>query len=368
MEGLVMSLSPLVGARVFLTGHTGFKGSWLALILAEMGAEVHGYSLAAPTSPSMFEVGRVASRLASHTVADIRDFGRLRSAMLGAHPSLVLHLAAQPLVRRSYREPLETVATNVLGTANLLQAAAEVPGIRAIVNVTSDKCYENRERAEPYGEDEAMGGFDPYSASKGCAEILTAAWRRSFLSGCGVHVASARAGNVIGGGDWAEDRLVPDFLRAIDAGRELVLRSPAATRPWQHVLEPLSGYIMLAERLMGAAADRFTEGWNFGPDPADVRSVRWMAERLCDGMPGGRWSVDPTVQPHEAVLLSLDSSKAMERLGWRSRWDAAEAVRRTLDWHRAWRAGVDMQSFSIGQAREHGIAGLDARASAELAR
>ncbi len=347
-----MSPSPLAGARVFLTGHTGFKGGWLSLILAELGAEVHGYALDAPTSPSFFEVSGVAARLASHTVADIRDLDRLRRAMLDARPAAVLHLAAQPLVRRSYRDPIETITTNVVGTANVLQAVAEVPGVRAVVNVTSDKCYENRERAEPYREDEAVGGFDPYSASKGCAEIVTAAWRRSFLAARGVQVASARAGNVIGGGDWAEDRLVPDFLRAIDCGRELVLRSPNATRPWQHVLEPVSGYLRLAERLLGAEGGRFAGAWNFGPSPSDVRTVRWIVERLCAGVPGSRWGVDQAAQPHEAVQLSLDSSKALERLGWSPVWDAGEAVERTLAWHRSWRGGADMQAFSLGQIRD----------------
>lgn len=347
-----MTGSPFAGARVFLTGHTGFKGGWLALVLSELGAEVHGYALEAPTTPSFFEVCRVKTRLASSTIADVRDAGAVRAAMAAARPSVVFHLAAQPLVRRSYREPLETIATNVLGTANVLQAAFEVEGVRAVVNVTSDKCYENRERAEPYREDEAMGGFDPYSASKGCAEIVTAAWRRSFLAARGVRAASARAGNVIGGGDWAEDRLVPDFLRAIDAGRELVLRSPNATRPWQHVLEPVLGYVRLAERLLGPHGERFAEGWNFGPPPSDVRTVRWIVEKLCEGVPGSRWSVDQAAQPHEAVQLSLDSTKALDRLGWGPVWDAGEAVERTLAWHRAWRGGADMQAFSLAQIRD----------------
>jgi CDP-glucose 4,6-dehydratase len=350
------------GRRVFLTGHTGFKGGWLALLLAEMGAEVHGYALEAPTEPSFFAEARVRGCLASHAVADVRDAARLRDAMAAARPEAVFHLAAQPLVRRSYREPAETFETNVMGTVNLLQACAAVPGIRAVVNVTSDKCYENRERPEPYREDEAMGGFDPYSASKGCAELATAAWRRSFLAPKGVRTASARAGNVIGGGDWAEDRLVPDFLRAIDAGHGLVLRAPGATRPWQHVLEPLSGYLALAGRLLAEGGERFEGGWNFGPAPGDERTVRWMAERLCEGMPGARWGVDPAAgrQPHEATLLALDSSKARALLGWAPRWDAAEAIRRTLEWHRAWRAGQDMRAFSAAQARDHAAAGAAA--------
>lgn len=343
------------GTRVLVTGHTGFKGGWLALMLAELGAEVHGYALDAPTRPSFFAECRVQRLLASHTVADVRDGARLRTAVAAARPEVVFHLAAQPLVRRSYREPAETFAANVMGTVNLLQACAEVPGVRAVVNVTSDKCYENRERAEPYREDEAMGGFDPYSASKGCAELATAAWRRSFLAPKGVQVASARAGNVIGGGDWAEDRLVPDFLRAIDAGKELVLRAPAATRPWQHVLEPLTGYLTLAEALRGGDGARFACGWNFGPAAGEERTVRWVAEQLCLGLPGARWSVDPAAaaQPHEAHLLALDSAKARRELGWLPRWDAQQAIRRTLDWHRAWRRGEDMLAFSAAQMHEH---------------
>jgi CDP-glucose 4,6-dehydratase len=345
----------LSGTRVFLTGHTGFKGGWLALLLSELGADVHGFALPAPTEPSFFEVCDVASRLASNTVGDVRDPGQVLAAVAEARPSVIFHLAAQSLVRRSYREPLETVATNVMGTVHVLQAASEVQGVRAVINVTTDKCYENRERAEPYREHEPMGGFDPYASSKGCSEILTAAWRRSFLQAKGVRVATARAGNVIGGGDWAEDRLVPDFLRAIDAGRELVVRFPAATRPWQHVLEPLAGYVRLAERLVAEDGARDAEAWNFGPAADDVRTVEWLVERLCEGMPGSRWRVDASAQPHEAALLSLDSTKAIGRLGWRPRWDAGEAVRKTLEWHRAWREGRDMRAISIRQARVHGV-------------
>jgi CDP-glucose 4,6-dehydratase len=353
VEGVAVSPAGWHGTRVFLTGHTGFKGGWLALMLAELGAEVHGLALDPPAEPSLFGTARIEGCLASHTVADVRDLGRVRTAMAAARPSVVFHLAAQPLVRRSYREPVETFATNVMGTVHVLQAAGEVGGVDAVVNVTSDKCYENRERPEAYREDEAMGGHDPYSASKGCAELTTAAWRRSLLGPAGIRLASARAGNVIGGGDWAEDRLVPDFLRAIDAGRELVLRSPDATRPWQHVLEPIAGYVRLAEALRSPEGMRFAEGWNFGPAPDDVRSVRWMAQRLCAGIPGASWSVGSGLQPHEACLLALDSSKAHVRLGWQPRWDAAEAIRRTLDWHRAWRAGDDMRALSIAQLREH---------------
>ena len=351
-----MTVDGWTGTRVFLTGHTGFKGGWLALMLSELGAEVHGLALSPPTDPSLFGTARITGILASQVVADVRDRDCVRAAMASVRPAVVFHLAAQPLVRRSYREPVDTFATNVMGTVHVLQAAAEVGGVDALISVTSDKCYENRERPEPYREHEAMGGHDPYSASKGCAELATAAWRRSFLGPRGVRVASARAGNVIGGGDWAEDRLVPDFLRAIDAGRELVLRSPDATRPWQHVLEPLAGYVRLAELLRSLEGERFADAWNFGPAASDVRPVRWVAQELCAGTPGASWSVDRAAQPHEAGLLALDSAKARDRLGWLPRWDAAEAIRRTLDWHRAWRAGEDMRAFSIAQLRAHAAA------------
>jgi CDP-glucose 4,6-dehydratase len=354
-----MTGAPWRGTRVFLTGHTGFKGGWLVMMLHELGAEVHGYALGPPTRPSLFEECRIAGLLASHVVADIRDASRVRGAIETAQPRVVFHLAAQPIVRRSYREPLETFATNVMGTANLLEACRSVPGVRAIVNVTSDKCYENREHESPYREGDAMGGHDPYSASKGCAELATAAWRRSFLSAAGAQVATARSGNVIGGGDWAEDRLVPDFLRALGEGRELLLRAPRATRPWQHVLEPLAGYLTLAERLLGDDGERYASAWNFGPASTDDRTVQWVAERLCAQVPGARWGLDPrpSQHPHEAGLLALDSTRAQSLLGWMPRWNAEEAIRRTVEWHLAWRAGRDMRSFSLEQIRTHAATG-----------
>ena len=340
------------GRRVFLTGHTGFKGGWLSLWLAELGAEVHGYALAPPTEPNLFTTAGVEKRLAASTLADIRDAAKLEQAMQAARPEVVLHLAAQPLVRQSYAEPVETFAVNVMGTVNLLEAVRRTPGVKAVVNVTTDKCYENREWVWPYRENEALGGHDPYSGSKACSELATAAWRRSFLDAAGVQVASARAGNVIGGGDWAADRLVPDFLRALDAGRPLVVRSPLATRPWQHVLEPLSGYLTLAEKLCSEGA-AFAEAWNFGPDEADARPVQWIVETLCARVPGAAWQHDAAPQPHEAHTLRLDSAKAHARLGWRPRWILSRALEATLEWHQAWKAGADMAEFSLGQIREY---------------
>ena len=340
------------GRRVFLTGHTGFKGGWLSLWLAELGAEVHGYALPPPTDPNFFTATGLDKRLVSSVIADIRDASSLERAMQAAQPDVVLHLAAQPLVRRSYAEPVETFAVHVMGTVNLLEAVRKTPGVKAVLNITTDKCYENREWVWPYRENEALGGHDPYSGSKACSELATAAWRRSFLDAAGVQVASARAGNVIGGGDWAADRLVPDVLRALDAGRPLVVRSPLATRPWQHVLEPLSGYLTLAEKLCSEGA-AFAEAWNFGPDEADARPVQWIVETLCARVPGAAWQHDAAPQPHEAHTLRLDSAKAHARLGWRPRWILSRALEATLEWHQAWKAGADMAEFSLGQIREY---------------
>ncbi|HEX8988891.1 MAG TPA: CDP-glucose 4,6-dehydratase [Rhodocyclaceae bacterium] len=341
------------GRRVFLTGHTGFKGGWLALWLADMGAEVHGYALQPPTQPSLFDVAALPGRLASSVIGDLRDGGSLAEAMGAARPEVVFHLAAQALVRRSYDAPVDTFATNAMGTVNLLEAVRQVPGIRAVVNVTSDKCYDNREWVWPYRENEALGGLDPYSSSKACAELITAAYRHSFLAPLGVHLATARAGNVVGGGDWAADRLVPDFLRALDGGQPLLVRSPGATRPWQHVLEPLSGYLTLAERLHDDG-QAFAEAWNFGPAETDQRSVAWIAERLCAKVQGAAWHCqDVPRQPHEARALSLDSSKARAMLGWRPRWHLDTALDRTLSWHRCWRNGDDMAQVTLAQIREY---------------
>lgn len=340
------------GRRVFLTGHTGFKGGWLALWLADMGAEVHAYALAAPTNPSFWSVCNIAEEIATSTIADIRNPAALCNAMKQARPEIVFHLAAQPLVRYSYAEPVETYEVNVMGTVNLFESVRQTSEVRAVVNVTSDKCYENREWLWAYREDEALGGYDPYSSSKGCAELATAAYRKSFLNAKGIHVASARAGNVIGGGDWAVDRLIPDCLRAFDLGGAVTIRSPKSTRPWQHVLEPLCGYLTLAERLSTQGHD-FAEAWNFGPDESDARPVEWIVGHLCALIPGARWRQDDAAHPHEASVLKLDSSKARTRLGWRPRWDLETALRKTVEWHQGWRRGEDMRKSSLSQIRAY---------------
>ncbi len=356
MEGVGVRSAFWDDKRVFVTGHTGFKGGWLCLWLQSLGAKVHGYALEPPTDPSLFNAAHVGEDMPSSTIADIREAATLAAAMQAAQPEIVFHLAAQPLVRYSYAEPVETYAVNVMGTVNLLEAVRATPGVRAIVIVTTDKCYENRESDRGYREDEPLGGHDPYSSSKACAELVTDAYRRSFLHPPGVALASARAGNVIGGGDWANDRLIPDFFRAIDAGAMLHIRSPQAIRPWQHVLGPLSGYLLLAERLYdGASSDEqtFAEAWNFGPPDEDARPVQWIVERLTDMFPGARWTCDRAPQPHETSSLKLDSSKARARLGWRPRWPLVIALEKTLEWHAAWRQGADMRQRTLAQITEY---------------
>lgn len=352
VEGVEVSPGFWRGKRVFLTGHTGFKGGWLSLWLQSMGAEVYGYALNPPTETNLFTVAEVAKGMASSVIADIRDAEQLIQVMRSANPEIVFHLAAQPLVRYSYDQPVETYAVNVMGTVNLLEAVRVTPGVKAIVNVTTDKCYENREWVWGYRENEAMGGFDPYSSSKGCAELVTSAYRQSFLAPAGIALASARAGNVIGGGDWAEDRLIPDFLRAMDAGAMLNIRSPNSTRPWQHVLEPLSGYLALAQQLY-SEGNQYAEGWNFGPKDEDARPVRWIVERMAEMRQDVSWQCDETPQPHEANYLKLDSSKAQGRLNWQARWRLQTALQKTLEWHEAWRGGEDMQQLTLAQIADY---------------
>jgi CDP-glucose 4,6-dehydratase len=333
--------------RVFVTGHTGFKGGWLSLWLQSLKAQVHGYSTLPPTTPNLFTVAQVREGLASHVVCDVRDAQALKNALVAAEPEIVFHLAAQPLVRHSYAEPVETYAVNVMGTVNLLEAVRACPQVKAVVNVTTDKCYENREWVWGYRENEPLGGRDPYSSSKACSELVTSAYRDSFLATSGVGLATARAGNVIGGGDWATDRLVPDFFRAKDAGISLAVRHPEATRPWQHVLEPLCGYLTLAEHL--ASGSQTAEAWNFGPADDGVRPVRWILDYLTAAIPGANWHSMHEPQVHEAKLLKLDSSKAMSRLGWQPRWKLETALSQTAEWHEAWRKGSNMQTKCLEQ-------------------
>jgi CDP-glucose 4,6-dehydratase len=336
------------GKRVLLTGHTGFKGGWLSLWLQSLGAELSGFALTPPTTPNLFTEATVGAAMHS-TIADIRDFESVRACMARCRPEIVIHMAAQPLVRLSYDDPVGTYATNVMGTVHVLEAARQVGGVRAIVNVTTDKCYENREWVWGYREDEAMGGHDPYSSSKGCAELVTSAYRRSFLERQGIAAASARAGNVIGGGDWAADRLVPDVLRAFDRDQPVLIRNPHATRPWQHVLEPLSGYLLLARRLFEDGKP-YAEGWNFGPRDQDVRCVQWVVEELLRSWGAqARWQLDAAAHPHEAHDLKLDIAKARRRLGWQPRWPLQHALEQVTAWHRAWRAGADMRRVSLDQ-------------------
>lgn len=341
-----------VGRRVFVTGHTGFKGSWLSLWLLSLGAEVTGYALPPPTEPSLFDRARVAEGIDSH-IGDVRDLGALRECLHAARPEIVIHMAAQPLVRDSYRLPVETYATNVMGTVHLFEAVRTAASVRAVIIVTSDKCYENREWVWGYRENEAMGGFDPYSSSKGCAELVTSAYRRSFF-GNGAAVASARAGNVIGGGDWARDRLIPDMIRAFTAGQPVRIRNPHAVRPWQHVLEPLSGYLSLAEGLV-LEGQRHADGWNFGPSEDDARPVQWIVERLTSLWgDGASWALDAEPQLHEAAHLKLDCSKARTSLGWRPRWSLEVALQHIVEWHRAEKKeGSDMRALTLKQIKDY---------------
>ncbi len=346
--------------RVFLTGHTGFKGGWLALWLKSLGARVSGYALPPESVPNLFEAARV-DQAVEHRIGDIRGLAEVQAAMRECRPDVVFHFAARSLVRQSYAEPVETYATNVLGTVNVLEAVRREPSARAVVIATSDKCYDNRERAGPYGESDPMGGRDPYSSSKGCAELVTAAYRASFFDPSrygehGVAVASVRAGNVIGGGDWAADRLVPDVVRAAAAGETVRIRSPKAIRPWQHVLEPLSGYLLLAERMWSGGAG-FAQAWNFGPSERATRPVAEVMDRIVALWGGGlRWEADSESHPHEATLLRLDSSKARGKLGWRPRMSLQLALEWTVHWYQTQLRGADMQQLTTSQiARYQGL-------------
>jgi CDP-glucose 4,6-dehydratase len=350
-----MDMNPIFwsGKRVLLTGHTGFKGSWLSLWLQSLGARVVGYALAPPTTPSLFDAAKVSEGMIS-VIGDIRDMVKLQAVFAEHKPDIVIHMAAQPLVRYSYQNPVETYSINVMGTVHLLEAVRNTPGIKAVVNITTDKCYENREWVWGYRENEPMGGYDPYSNSKGCAELVSSSYRSSFFnpsshSRHGVALATVRAGNVIGGGDWAQDRLIPDILSAFEQGRLVNIRNPHAVRPWQHVLEPLRGYLTLVERLFEHGPG-FAEGWNLGPNEEDAKPVGWIVEQIAELWGGdAQWQIDTGEHPHEATYLKLDISKARSRLNWHPALRLNDALRLIVDWSKQRQVGADIRKLTMAQ-------------------
>ena len=345
------------GKKVFITGHTGFKGAWLCLWLNILGAEVTGYALDPPTVPSLFELCRT-DRFVKSIIADVRDGEALKGAMLAAHPEIVIHMAAQPIVRDSYKNPVETYAINLMGTVHLLEAVRNCSTVKSVINVTTDKCYDNREWAWGYRENEPLGGYDPYSNSKACSELVTSAYRSSFFNAKdfhrhGVGLASARAGNVIGGGDWAQDRLVPDCIRSLLKREKIIIRNPRAIRPWQHVLEPLSGYLELARRLHEDGR-RYGEAWNFGPGDEDAKPVEWLVQKIC-----AKWGenvgyeMDRREHPHEVNYLKLDCSKARWLLGWRPKWNLDQAIDRVIEWINVYKEKGDLRAVCEKQIEDY---------------
>jgi CDP-glucose 4,6-dehydratase len=345
------------GKKVLITGHTGFKGSWLCMLLNLMKADVYGYALAPNTNPSLYKLTNI-DQIVSSTIADIRDFDFLLKTINEIRPEIVIHMAAQPLVLESYKNPRETYEINVMGTVNLLEAVRYAESVRIVLNITTDKCYENKEWPWGYRENEPMGGFDPYSNSKGCSELVTSSFRRSFFNYHNptdhkVNIATARAGNVIGGGDWAKDRLIPDFIRAITQGEQLKIRSPYSIRPWQHVLEPLRGYLILCEKLYNSGSD-FADAWNFGPDDNDARNVEWISKTLCEFWGNNAsYSIEDNLMPHEANYLKLDCSKAKSLLGWYPKWDIKSALKSVVDWNKSYLNNSDMREVSVGQIEQY---------------
>jgi CDP-glucose 4,6-dehydratase len=353
LEAMVVNSTFWQGKRILLTGHTGFKGSWLSLWLQAIGAEVTGYALAPPTNPSLFEVAEVGVDMTS-IIGDIRDLDKLKAVFAEHQPEIVIHMAAQPLVRYSYQNPVETYSTNVMGTVNLLEAVRNTSGVKAVVNITTDKCYENHEWAWAYRENEPMGGYDPYSNSKGCAELVSAAYRSSFFNADsyaqhGVSLATARAGNVIGGGDWAQDRLIPDLLSAFEQGKLVNIRNPHSIRPWQHVMEPLRGYLILAKCLYEHGS-RFAEGWNFGPTDEGAKPVSWIVEQMATLWGDeAQWQIDNGEHPHEAHYLKLDITKARSHLDWHPALDLNDALKLIIDWSKQRQAGANVRQLTLAQ-------------------
>lgn len=345
------------GRKVLVTGHTGFKGSWLSILLNWLGADVYGYSLKPHTNPNLYELAKIDSIVTS-TIGEIRDYDALYFALNEIQPEIVIHMAAQALVKESYRNPRYTYDVNVMGVVNLFEAVRHVKSVKAVLNVTTDKCYENKEWIWGYRENEPMGGFDPYSNSKSCSELVTSSFRNSFFNpndykSHGVALASARAGNVIGGGDWADDRLIPDFMRSIILGEKLKIRNPHSIRPWQHVLEPLSGYLKLCEALYNDGV-MYADGWNFGPDQSDSKNVEWISDTLCRMWgQNATYELDKNIHPHEANYLKLDCSKAHELLNWHQKWNIEITLQKIVDWHRAFINKSDMRQVTVNQIEEY---------------
>ncbi len=344
--------------KVFITGHTGFKGSWLSLWLSNMGADVYGYSLLPNKSKNLFNILDIPSLIKKSIIGDIRDLDFLIKNIKECDPEIVFHMAAQPLVRLSYNDPIETFSTNVIGTANVMESLKACSSLKSSVIITSDKCYENKETFESYTEDDPMGGHDPYSASKGCSELVISSYKNSFFSSetydhHGNAVASARAGNVIGGGDWSDDRLIPDAIKCFESNKTLLIRSPNAIRPWQHVLEPLNGYMILAEKLYNDGVE-FSGGWNFGPSDSDNISVSDIVKiivKIWDEKV--EWKIDESKKKHEANILKLNCTKSRSRLNWKPKWNAERAIESTISWYKALASGKDMYKFSIAQIEEY---------------
>ena len=339
------------GKKVFLTGHTGFKGSWLSIWLSSLGSEVRGYSLDPQTSPSLYNEARIYSIIDSH-IGDIRDQEKLYKSMIEFNPDIVIHMAAQPLVRDSYEVPIDTFDINVIGTAKVFEVARSCDNLKVILNITTDKCYENDGRQYGYSESDPMGGYDPYSSSKGCAELVTSAYYQSYFQDLNIGLASVRAGNVIGGGDWAEDRLIPDILRSFAKGEPVMVRNPKAIRPWQHVLEPLSGYLTLAQSMCNNP-NQYSGGWNFGPRDEDAKSVEWILNRLMEKWPGSSWELDQGAHPHEASFLKLDTAKASSLLEWDPVWSLNTTLGKIVDWYHSWRKGENMQAVCLAEIDEY---------------